>query len=73
MTDIEVTRDATGELMVAGVTGLTDAGIAFCDSWVPRRAGAGLYVVDADRLVIEEEDLAAFIAEARSRGLQVAE
>jgi len=68
--DIEVQPDKTGELMVTGINGLTEAGEEFVDRYVPPH---GLMVaVDAGRIVIRETDLDDLIARATSEGLTVA-
>lgn len=65
MIDIEVTR--SGELMVAGVQGLTDPGVEFVDSFVADQ----IVVVDADRIVIPDELVPHLLALATVAGLAV--
>jgi hypothetical protein len=65
--DIEITKDTTGELMVAQVEGLTEAGIDFVDSYTNER----MVVVDAGRIVIPEEDVPALVAACKQSGMGV--
>lgn len=68
--DIEIVKDATGEFMVVGVEGLTEAGTDFVDAYVTPDP-ARLYVVDAGHIVIPEDNASALIASAMEQGLRV--
>jgi hypothetical protein len=69
MSDLTITRSA--ELMVAHIQAHTDAATAFVDGYIPDRSGAGFHVVDSGRIMVEERDMDAFVAEARRRGFEV--
>ena len=68
MTDIAITKDATGEFMVAQVEGVTELGEQFIDSYVPT-SRRDFVVVDAGRLVIHEDDLPEFLEQCKAQGL----
>ena len=71
MSDIGITKDASGEFMVARVEGLTPEGEEFVDSYVPRSNPAALNVVDAGDIVIPEQDIDDVVASATGLGLTV--
>lgn len=65
--DIEITKDATGELMVAQAEGLTEAGTDFVDAYTNEQ----MVVVDAGRIIIPEADIDAFVLAGQLVGLRV--
>lgn len=67
MTDLEITRD--GELMVAQVEGLTDAGVEFVDAYTSPQ----LVVVDSGRIILPYDALDGCLAHADTAGLSVTE
>jgi hypothetical protein len=66
MIDVEITKDATGETMMVGVQGMTEEGVDFVEAY-PTPA----LVVDADRIVVSEDELESLIASAEADGLTV--
>lgn len=70
MSDIEITRDATGEFMLIAVTGTSVEGEIFVDAYlasVPER----MHVVDSGRIVVDESELDRVLEEAGEQGLAV--
>jgi hypothetical protein len=65
--DVEITKDATGEFMVAQAEGITDEGAEFVDSYM----SAEMHVVDSGRIVLPESAMPAFIEAAKGAGLRV--
>lgn len=69
MADVDIIRDRTGELMVAEISGGTEAGEEFVDAWVSPE----MVVVDAGRVIVPEDELERVRREAAESGLSVDE
>lgn len=68
MTDFKILR--SGELMVVHIEAQNYDATEFLDAFFPKRKGAEMSVLDSGRIMLHEQDLDAFIAEATADGFK---